>query len=249
MQSTIQKTQITFPVSDVEPRVECKLPLLDYKAAIELKLGSPVEACSVAGKTLFKDEDVHHPFLMALSVGYNCHYPVTISPDMIWLLISQGFAQHVNLNSEALRDRLVNHDKKQLISIRRDDFVKGKPTNPWPETFSAFSRAAQAHIKADLYSILVPSFSTTTEIEKAAFEVAFMDALSSYLEYRFGTVCGFPSITLEGTPEDWQLVNENACKLAAYDLDWWIEPILPLLEKIKETSKGNIDNEFWKSFF
>ncbi|MCI5212341.1 MAG: DUF4419 domain-containing protein, partial [Candidatus Electrothrix sp. ATG2] len=30
-----------------------------------------------------------------------------MSPDMFWLLICQGFARHVNANSEELRHRFV----------------------------------------------------------------------------------------------------------------------------------------------
>jgi Domain of unknown function (DUF4419) len=32
-----------------------------------------------------------------------------LSPDAVWLTIAQGVAQHVRMNAEELRPRLVNH--------------------------------------------------------------------------------------------------------------------------------------------
>ena len=30
-----------------------------------------------------------------------------------------------------------------------------------------------------------------------------------------------------------------------FDLGWWMDNLLPVLEKIKSAYKGEIDNEFW----
>ena len=38
--------------------------------------------------------------------GYENHLPIRLTPDIIWLLIVQGFAQHVNFNAEYLRNKL-----------------------------------------------------------------------------------------------------------------------------------------------
>ena len=39
-------------------------------------------------------------FYKGMINAYASHRAVVLSPDVIWLLISQGFAAHVNLNSE-----------------------------------------------------------------------------------------------------------------------------------------------------
>ncbi|HZI00650.1 MAG TPA: DUF4419 domain-containing protein [Flavisolibacter sp.] len=247
MQSTLQKTKITFLVSDVEYG-DKPIPQLPYSKAIKSKLGE-IEACSITDRLLVDNHDMNHPLLMALAMAFSEHHPVALSPDMFWLLICQGFAQHVGLNKEKLRDRLVAHENKKTIVVRRDDFIKGWPGNPWPEVFTEFSQEAQRLMRSDLYSVMVPSFSTTTVVEKAAFEVAFMDTMSNYFEWLLTTRCGIPEITLEGTPEDWKLLRENAQKLAGYDLDWWIDGLMPLLSKIEETAKGNIDRAFWQSIY
>ena len=49
------------------------------------------------------------------------HYPISFSPDDIWITIMQGFALHVKQNSEKLRDKFVNFEgKKELVVFAPD---------------------------------------------------------------------------------------------------------------------------------
>jgi len=103
------------------------------------------EACSRLGGSLVADI-AYHPMVAALERAFVDHRPVSLSPDMIWLMITQGVANHINANAEQLRRRLVRHDSKLQIVVRRDDFVKGSPENLWPEVFADFSRQIRQHI-------------------------------------------------------------------------------------------------------
>jgi hypothetical protein len=42
-------------------------------------------------------------------LAYAGHRPVALSPDMIWLMICQGVAHHINANAEQLRPQFVKH--------------------------------------------------------------------------------------------------------------------------------------------
>ena len=46
---------------------------------------------------------------------------------MIWLLLLQGLASHVNANAKALRKKFVAHEGKLVLNVRRDGFRKGDP--------------------------------------------------------------------------------------------------------------------------
>ena len=46
--------------------------------------------------------------------AYYSHYPIRIKPDDIWLLIVQCFSNHVNENSEKLRNSFLNLMEKTL---------------------------------------------------------------------------------------------------------------------------------------
>lgn len=59
--------------------------------------------------------DCHmHPFVEAVHIAYSEHLSVTISPDMIWNLITSGVAQHINKNVETLKKTFVDHDGKKV---------------------------------------------------------------------------------------------------------------------------------------
>ena len=92
----------------------------------------------------------------------------TLSPDVIWLTLAQGFANHVNNHAEELRHRLVPHEGKKPIKVRRDDFLQGSPENPWPDVWSEFSSAIKKAIGRENHSLVLSDFSTTGPTERAA---------------------------------------------------------------------------------
>ena len=83
-----------------------------------------------------------------------------------------------------------------------------------------------------------------------ASQITLMNAVKSYFDFiviRIG--CGIPKVTLEGTPQDWQLVLTKTETLRKYKLDWWIDEIEPLLKQFIQASQGKTDQDFWKGMF
>ena len=69
----------------------------------------------IIAQSQFRDSLVtyeYHSFFNGMYRAYSDHRPFVLSPDMIWLLISQGFAQHINNNPEKLRTYFVDFNKK-----------------------------------------------------------------------------------------------------------------------------------------
>jgi hypothetical protein len=191
----------------------------------------------------------HHGFVEGLHIAYETHRPIEITPDDIWLLILQGFAKHVDNNSEKLRKQFVNHDGKLLIEVRRDDFILGKTDNDWQSVFPSFVNKMNSHLKNNVVDILIPEFTTTNILTKSAFYVTTLDAFDSYFQYLLVTECGIPKIILKGSTEDWEKILKHAYALSKYDLNWWIRQIDPCLRQFIETSKGNIDKKFWRAIY
>jgi hypothetical protein len=209
---------------------------------------TPVEACSryhgqlVAGVC-------YHPVVAAMHLAFNDHRPLVLSPDILWLLIAQGFANHVNANADELRPRLVKHSGPVEIQVRRDDFFKGSPENPWPEVFDEFTWQIRGHIGEATHDLLLPAFSTTGIVEKAAAQVVLLDAMQSFFEYEFYTMCGIPQIVLEGTGDDWEKLAQKTRDLGRFDLAWWTETLAPLLDKFVAAARGGVDLRFWQSIY
>lgn len=238
---------VVYSVSDVS-RAKQSLPEASPKQAIEVLVRAKVEACSeYHGKVVVSR---YHPFVATVNAAFSDHRPLVLSPDMFWLLIGHGLARHVNANSEDMRHHFVKHDGKARLFVRRDDFVKGSPENPWSDVFSEFSAQIKKHIGEANHASIVASFSTTGAVEKAANEIVLLDSLKSYFEYEFHTLCGIPEVKLEGTVEDWNELPKRAEVLGSrYDLAWWTDRIVPTLERIARNASGADDPELWKNIY
>lgn len=232
----------------------CDLPLVDYEfqkttthQAMERKVGSGVEACSDSSTLIISGS--LHPFVEAAHNAYAKHRGLVISPDMIWLMIAQGFAKHVDENSDDLRHYFVDFDGKKVLKVVRNEFIKGSSQNDWKGVFPEFTQQITNYTGKELLNNTVLNFSTTTPVEKAAMEITLMDGMSSYFIYAVGVTCGITDITLEGTTEDWEKMLKKTKALGRYDLNWWTDELEPILEQFVEASKGNIDKQFWQGLY
>ena len=189
-----------------------------------------------------------HSFISGMREAYWHHRPVTLSPDMIWVLIAQGFSHHVNANAEALRDRIVDFKGKKELVCEFD--VASIEQIDWEKAVDSFSVKIAENTKGDIAEIIKADFSTTTQVERIASEITLMSAVKDYFVFTVSIMgCGIPYVVLEGTPEDWQRVYDKAMQLRDYDLGWWIDELEPVLRQIVASSKGEIDNSFWMNMF
>jgi hypothetical protein len=208
---------------------------------------------SIIAKNKCTDQLVNyncHSFFQGMYQAYSDHRPFVLSPDMIWLLISQGFAQHVSNNAEELRKYFVDFDGRLSLVVRNDNITLDNPNSPWEDVFPEFTKQIGKYTGNELIDALTCNFSTTTPVTKVASQITIMEAMKAYFEFivlRVG--CGIPQITLEGTPEDWQKVLDKTTYLRKYKLDWWIDELTPLLKEFVKASKGNVDKDFWQTMF
>ena len=186
-------------------------------------------------------------FYKGLINAYASHRAVILSPDVIWLLISQGFAAHVNLNSDELSDKIVYHQgKKTFEVISNQDLIYNTDKVDWKYIFSDFEKQIRSNTKNQIADIITADFSTTGMTEKIASQITLMESVKSYFEYKVFTIgCGRPDITLTGTPDDWRKVREKAQSLKGYGLDWWIDRLDPILKQFVDAAQGTVDTEFW----
>ncbi len=205
------------------------------------------EACS-KGKNLLVAGVSMNPFLAAVHLAFDRHYPLILSPDAVWLCLIQGLALHVNANAERLRHHFVQHEGREKITIRRDDFIKGSPDNTWAEVFDQFSAVIKNYI-GDKHQLIVADFSTTGLLERTVSEIVLMDALQQYFVFEVRTMCGIPEIRLEGTVEDWKAIRQRVEKFAEFNLKWWIKPLIPILDQFVAAASGDIARNFWQSFY
>ena len=74
-----------------------------------------------------------------------------------------------------------------------------------------------------------------------------MDVFERYFHYALCCICGIPTVTLEGTPNDWQRDTEKATALREFDLDWWLGHLLPICDQFVRASHGDVDLAHWRN--
>jgi hypothetical protein len=62
------------------------------------------------------------------------------------------------------------------------------------------------------------------------------------------SLCGIPSITLLGTPDDWRRVRDRARVLGEFGLGGWVAALEPVLDQFVAAATGEVDPAFWRSF-
>ena len=243
-------TSFSFPVDAVEKATK-PLPAVDHGKFVADTLQVSPEAHSkfTESPNLVDVYLSKNLFVGAVHTAYDQHYPLVLSPDMIWQCVAQGFAIHVNKNAEKLRHMFVEHEGKKTIAVRRDEFVKGSPDNDWEGVFGDFSEEIRKNVGDEIHSLLTPEFSTTGPVERAAAQIVLMDAFKEYFAYELLSSCGIPEITLEGTVDDWKKLREKTLSLAKFDLKWWTDAVEPILDEFVIASGGKINADFWKHIY
>ena len=173
------------------------------------------------------------------------HRPVVLTPDAIWLVICQQFSHYINQNPERYRNIFVNHEGKKELKIQTNDLFSDQAD--WEGLVARFTAEIDKYTNNDIATSLVADFSTTGIDERIASEVTLMDVVKPYFEYiAYYVVCGIPSITLTGTPDDWRNVLEKTRILNDFGLEWWASDLEPILEEFVRASEGEPDYWFWK---
>ena len=191
----------------------------------------------------------NHPVLQGFVDAYKNHRPVTISPDIIWILIIQAFSNHVGANAEELRGMFVNFDgTKELVVDRQDlNFFTMTSEDYEREIFPDFVKKISEYTGESIINTMTPDFSTTTNISLAVGQLSIMSAMKNYFKYRLLLGgCGFPFVTIEGSLEDWQKIIAKLNELKKYKFEWFTDEITKIVNKIIDTKKGNVDVKFWK---
>jgi len=194
-------------------------------------------------------------FMAAVHTAYANHYALKLSVSDFIILIGQGLSRHIEKHAEKLRHHFVNHEGKEEIEIRRDQFVKGQQ-NDWSTVFGEFAEQIKKRVKADVHGVIVDDTSVATMTTRIVSEITLMDTMKSYFSYKVSTLCGIPQITLEGTPEDWQKLQDKVAKLVemnkddCLELKWWLDKLVPVVEKICQAGiHRKIDADFWSEIY
>ena len=193
--------------------------------------------------------DKNAPVLNGFYTAHTNHYPIRIKPDDIWLLIVQAFSHHVNINSEELRNMFVDFDgKKKLIVQYPLNFLSDVDKSILEDFSVQIKEQMKNFLGENLINILTPDFTTTTKDSLIICKISIMGAFKQYFDYEMDLCgCGVPYIILEGTAEDYKKIKVKTIELKKYKFEWYIDKILPHIDKMIEAKEGKIDVDYFKN--
>jgi hypothetical protein len=256
--SQFPQTSITFQVVEELSKPEGHLEMRSsndvFEHLVKLSQKSDKEYPSnIVAKSQLPVEMVncgYHSFFDGMYHAYMEHRPIVLSPDTIWLLISQGFAQHINANAEKLRHYFVDFNGKLTLIVKTRNVTLDNPNSPWETIFPQFTKQIAEHTGEEFINLLSADFTTTTIVEKVASEITIMESMKAFFEYQVWYLgCGIPEVTLLGTTEDWQKILDRTKQLGRYELTWWTDELEPVLREFVNASQGKINKIFWMNMF
>lgn len=196
-----------------------------------------------------------HGFINAAVTAFAHHRHLSLAPDHFWLLITQAVSQHVGAHEEELRDRFVSHAGTNELVVYVDHFVL-HGNNDWSQPVDLLTHQIRGNCKPGVADMCVSDFSTTTGDERVACMMTLMKTTENYFEYTMVTRCGIPSVTLEGTLNDWAILRHRAEDLIntlclPQFASTWLATLLPVLDALYASARGGVEGvvaEFWQNF-
>ena len=219
--------------------------LIAKQWARENNVKNPIAYSFKNDNLCYLGQDIFFKFMVE---AYADHRPIALSPDIIWNLIAQGFCQHINNNPEALRDRIVYHERGKIeLSVMTKEELHS-PNVKWDELLNTFDNMIAESTKDNLADVMRADFSTTDKTARIVSQMTLMSSVKAFFDYSvIYFSCGIPNITIEGTTDDWEKVLNKTQQLRKYDLDWWVDDLVPILNEFINASKGNINKVFWQN--
>lgn len=235
----------SFTVSPVDAEL-APIESAEASSAFADRGFASIEACYRPTRRLVRGIGAHG-LLATVQECFASHRPLVLAPDHVWLCVAQAVGQHVLENAEELRERFVAHEGQRHLDVRRDDFVPGGD-NDWPAALQTFSDALR-EILGDDHALFVNESSTTTIVERSASQIVMMGALQRYFTYSVSSLCGIPSITLEGTSDDWARLVKRVDLLEGLGLDWWLPTLRRALEHFAKAAAGDAPEAIWRQLY
>ena len=244
--SVSEVEQISFIVDSVEV-VDTYLDTTRISDVLENKLGKKIKYYPNKQDNQYAINTYNNGLIQTVQECYDNHRPLILSPDVIWLAICQGVSIHINENFKKYEDIIFYEHKPSVLKVRNDSLINGG--KHWQSLIDSLSMQTQFYTKDNFYSFFVSDFSTTTEIEKTAYQITLLESYKNAFKYVGESGCGIPKITLKGNKSDWQMMIKKLELLDVLGLEVWKDNLISVLTEFINVYDGEINDEFWKGIY
>ncbi|KAF7555707.1 hypothetical protein G7Z17_g1979 [Cylindrodendrum hubeiense] len=130
-----------------------------------------------------------------------------LRPDDVWLAILSQLSFFILSRGEELRPFFVKHEGQKTLEVDMRPHSLGDVNI---DHFVERMRDLMVTQLSDpsVAEWMMPRFSTTTQTDISVACMLFMGSMKQYFKYQMDVGCGFPSVTLHGTRDDWELIRQ-----------------------------------------
>lgn len=245
---------VTFKVSDV--RIDTAIPKKRGMERMELKktlfpTGKGSEVIYTSESTDNSEASFGHGLIGAFWEGYSKHKTIVLRPDDVHLSIMLAFSGFMASVSEVFRKNFVDHEGQIDLNII---IQHGELKDAWEEIMNQFASIIKKSIQGEMLEWVTPNYTTTKPLDIAIGQACLMGMMQKYFAYCCSMMCGIPSITLQGTLEDWEkvrskaeMIKDLAIKAQSQGLDNWYSILVPILDNFILAYRGTVDKRWWNS--
>lgn len=173
-------------------------------------------------------ERTENGLINAFLLAYNNHLPLRLKPDDIHLALQM-------VCSTALNNR-GGQGPKIALQAKMVHFDFHEFTNQMHRNIRECMEAADSR-SGTMLDALQCQYSTTTKLITAVSMAITMNTFQCYFSYSIMLGCGIPSIIMEGTREDWELLHQRYQILKIVfmdDLKSWFAKADPIFDMFRD---------------
>ncbi|KAK3945684.1 hypothetical protein QBC46DRAFT_430346 [Diplogelasinospora grovesii] len=184
-------------------------------------------------------------FIRGAIQAWSEHLHLTLQPEQVWLAILTQLAFYLRCHSN---DTAVT----KVYDYHAQPQVEIQEYPDWYLVMAAFYGGVTDRCKADwVYDWLKPHFTTTTDDHVLAAHVIMLglEPATVYILNK-PMLCGLPSVTLDGTQADWELLLSKLDRLAEFGSEpalygTRLKPILNRFVRGFQEPDGTSTKDFW----
>jgi hypothetical protein len=253
---TDKKPGVTFTVTDdLEPP-----PLDRYATQSMSSMMQKNKVMDRQGRVLLKTTEsanletrLGNGFVGTAFEAYNNHCHLVLTPDAVWIAVTTALASFIDRHAEQMRHLFVAHDGKKELVVEGGGTIKSADYDGLVGRLAAL---IDQETKGDIKEWLECAFTTTTPLSSTVSRIVVMGAMKNYFTYKVMLCCGLPSVTLEGTIDDWREIRarvdrlgqmERQANMTTRELAEWSVVLGGVLDHFVDAFNGNVDKQWWNS--
>ncbi|KAH7139588.1 hypothetical protein B0J13DRAFT_624427 [Dactylonectria estremocensis] len=187
-------------------------------------------------------------FVWAVTHAYSNHHHLVLRPEDVWFAILVQLGFYMNAHAEELRHLFVAHEGMKELVVERVGTLSTVDIGGF--ALEMMDNMIQNIKDPSLMAWMMPDFTTTTPTDIVVASILMMGTLQKYFSYRLLIQCGIPSVTLQGTREDWQKILDRIAFLPklGYEPELFMNVLRPVLQYFVRSFETPEDQEvigFW----